>query len=223
MSASPAKPSCLIIGAGPGIGQAVAVAFAREGYNIALSSRTVSKLKALQATIEKAGGKSEAFECDAGDEAALRAMIGKVRQAMGDPEVLVYNAASARTGKPTSLTGERLAEDFRVNVGGALAAAQEVAPAMKAKGRGTILLTGGSFAYEPAANYATLSMGKAALLNLTYSLAQELGAAGIHVATVTVYGFVQEGTHFDPARIAQAYMRLHKQPPGHFQTEYVYK
>ena len=59
--------------------------------------------------------------------------------------------------------------------------------------------------------------------NLTFSLAQELGAHGIHVATVTVYGFVQSGTHYDPARIAEAYLRLHKQSPGHFQTEVVYK
>jgi short-subunit dehydrogenase len=223
MNASPAKPTCLVIGAGPGIGQAVAVAFAREGYDVALSARSAAKLKALQPVVEKAGGRATLYPCDAGDEAALRSMIGKVRAEMGGPEVLIYNAASAVTGKPTSLTSERLAEDFRINVAGALAAAQEVAPAMKANGRGTILLTGGSFAYEPAANYASLSLGKAALHNLTYSLAQEFGAAGIHVATVTVYGFVQEGTHFDPARIAQAYMRLHKQPPGHFQTEYIYK
>jgi len=217
------KPICLIIGAGPGIGQAVAVAFAREGYNLALSARTAAKLKALQPAVEKAGGRAQLYPGDAGDEAALRAMIAKVRQEMGDPDVLVYNAATAATGKPTSLTAQRLVEDFRVNVGSALTAAQEVAPAMKAKGRGTILLTGDSFAYEPAANYASLSLGKSALHNLTYSLAQELGGAGIHVATVTVYGFVQEGTHFDPARIAQAYVRLHKQPPGHFQTEYIYK
>jgi len=62
---------------------------------------------------------------------------------------------------------------------------------MKARRRGSIFFTGGSFAYEPAAEYSSLSLGKAALRNLTYSLAQELGAHDIHVATVTVYGFVQ--------------------------------
>ena len=112
---------------------------------------------------------------------------------------------------------------FDVLVIGALVAAQEAMPAMKTKNRGTILFTGGGFAYEPAMNYASLSLSKAALRNLTYSLAQELGAFGIHVATVTVYGFVQSGTHYDPGRIAEAFIRLHRQAPGHFQTEIVYK
>ena len=89
--------------------------------------------------------------------------------------------------------------------------------------RGVVVETFRAPAHEPAANYASLSLGKAALRNLTYSLAQELGGYGIHVATVTVYGFVQSGTHYDPARIAEAYLRLHRQAPGHFQTELVFK
>lgn len=217
------KPVCLVVGAGPGIGQATAIAFAREGFDIALSSRDAARLKALQPAIEKAGTRAHCYSADAGDESSLRKMIGKVRKDLGDPQVLIYNAAATHTARPTSLTRRNLVEDFQVNVVGALVCAQEVANAMKAAGKGTILLTGGGFAYEPAANYASLSLGKAALRNLAYSLAQELGSSGIHVATVTVYGFVQSGTHFDPARIAQAYIHLHRQPPGQFQTEQIYK
>lgn len=217
------KPVCLIVGAGPGIGQAAAIAFAREGYDIALASRNADKLKALLPAIEKAGARTLCYSANASDEASLRKLIGKVRKGLGDPQVLIYNAAATHTARPTSLTSRNLVEDFQVNVVGALVCAQEVAGAMKTAGKGTILLTGGGFAYEPAANYASLSLGKAALRNLAYSLAQELGSSGIHVATVTVYGFVQSGTHFDPARIAQAYVHLHRQQPGQFQTEYVYK
>ena len=217
------KPVCLIVGAGPGIGQSVAQAFARDGHDIALAARSLDKLRAFQPALDKLGAKSKLYAVDAGDEAALRGLFEQVRTDLGDPEVLVYNPASHGTGKATTLTGERLAADFRVNVTGALVCAQEAAKGMKTRGRGTILLTGGGFAHEPAANYASLSLGKAALRNLTYTLAQELGAFGIHVATVTVYGFVQSGTHYDPARIADAYLRLHKQRPGHFQTELVFK
>jgi len=217
------KPACLIVGAGPGIGQSVAQAFAREGYDIALASRHVEKLRAFQPALEKTGVASRAYGVDAGDEVSLRRLFAAVRKDFGDPEVLVYNPAAHGVGKPTALDGAQLAADFRVNVTGALICAQEAATAMKDRGRGTILLTGGGFAHEPAANYASLSLGKAALRNLTYSLAQELGGYGIHVATVTVYGFVQSGTHYDPGRIADAYLRLHKQAPGHFQTELVFK
>jgi short-subunit dehydrogenase len=217
------KAACLIIGAGPGIGHAVGAAFAREGYDIALAARHADKLRPLQASIEKAGAAAKIYGVDAGNEPSLRQMFADVRKDFGDPEVVVYNPAAHAIGKPTALNSEQLAADFRVNVTGALISAQEAAPAMKTRGRGTILLTGGGFAHEPAANYASLSLGKAALRNLTFSLAQELGAFGIHVATVTVYGFVQSGTHFDPARIADAYLRLHRQTPGHFQTEMVFK
>lgn len=217
------KPVCLIVGAGPGIGQAVALAFAREGYDLALAARQPERLKTLQPALEKLGAASRLYRVDAGSEPSLRELFAEVRRTFGDPEVVVYNPASHVVGKPTTLTSEQLVADFRVNVAGALTCVQEAAPAMKTRGRGTILLTGGGFAHEPAANYASLSLGKAALRNLTFSLAQELGAHGIHVATVTVYGFVQSGTHFDPARIAEAFLRLHKQTPGHFQTEVVYK
>lgn len=217
------KPACLIVGAGPGIGQSVAQAFAREGYAIALAARHPARLGELLREMERDGTPARAYGADAGDEDSLRRMFAAVRGDFGDPEVLVYNPASHSPGKPTTLRGEQLAADFRVNVTGALACVQEAAGAMKQRGRGTILLTGGGFAHEPAASYASLSLGKAALRNLTYSLAQELGAHGIHVATVTVYGFVQSGTHYDPARIAEAFLRLHKQKPGHFQTELVFK
>jgi short-subunit dehydrogenase len=217
------KPACLIIGAGPGIGHSVAQAFAREGYDIALAARQLDKLRALQPALDKAGAASRAYAVDAGDEGSLRALFATVRRDLGDPDVVIYNPAAHGVGKPTSLKAEQLAADFQVNVTGALVCAQEAAGAMKQRGRGTILLTGGGFAHEPAANYASLSLGKAALRNLTYSLAQELGGYGIHVATVTVYGFVQSGTHYDPARIAEAYLRLHRQAPGHFQTELVFK
>ncbi len=217
------KPACLIVGAGPGIGQSVAQAFAREGYALALAARHPAKLDEFRRELEQQGTAARAYAADASDEASLRQLFASVRADLGDPEVLVYNPAAHSPGKPTTLNAEQLVADFRVNVTGALLCAQQAAGAMKARGRGTILLTGGGFAHEPAANYTSLSLGKAALRNLTYSLAQELGAHGIHVATVTVYGFVQSGTHYDPARIADAFLRLHKQKPGHFQTELVFK
>jgi short-subunit dehydrogenase len=124
---------------------------------------------------------------------------------------------------PTQVPVERLVEEFRVNVAGALVAAQQIAPAMVKARKGTILFTGGGFAYEPAMKYASLSLGKAALRSLTYTLAQELGTHGVHVATVTVHGFIQTGTRFDPQRIAQAYVWLHRQPKGHFDIEKIHK
>lgn len=215
---------CLIIGAGPGIGSALAHAFAHEGYNISLMARHPQKLAELCSEVaKKTGRKISSHRCDAGNEQSMRSAIAHARKEFGEVEVLIYNAAGAAMGKPTTVPTQRLIEEFQVNVGGALIAAREVAGAMREAKRGTILITGGGFAHEPAPEFASLSLGKAALRSLTYTLAQELGASGIHVATVTVYGFVQTGTKFDPHKIARVYLELHHQPKGHFDTERVFK
>jgi short-subunit dehydrogenase len=219
-----ARPHCVVIGAGPGIGQAVALAFAYEGFNVSLMSRRPEKLAEACATIrQKTGRHADSHRCDASSEASVRSALAHARKQLGDPEVLVFNAVTHAMGRPTTIPLDRLIAEFQANVGGALVAAKDVAPAMRAKKRGTILFTGGGFAHEPAADFASLSLDKAALRSLTYTLAQELGADGIHVATVTVYGFVQTGTKFDPNRIAHCFINLHRQPKGHFDTEMVYK
>ncbi|PTU32590.1 SDR family NAD(P)-dependent oxidoreductase [Stenotrophobium rhamnosiphilum] len=215
---------CLVIGAGPGIGQAVAYAFAHEGYDIAMIARNPDKLTEACSLIRKKTGREvRAYEGDAGDARSLKTAIGRARRGLGEIEVMVYNAAVATLCRPTKLSPEQLLSEFQVNVGGALVAAQEVAKTMKVAKQGTILFTGSGFASEPAVNYASLSVGKAALRNLAHTLAQELGTDNIHVATVTVQGFVQTNTRFDPHRIAQAYVKLHKQRKGSFDIETIYK
>jgi short-subunit dehydrogenase len=215
---------CLILGAGPGIGQSCAAAFAREGYDLALASRRLEKVKPIAATIgETSGRRARAYAANAGDAASLSKLVESVRSDLGDPEVVIFNAAGDHHGKPLQIPADQWVEDYRVNVGGALTLAQLVAPAMKQRRRGTLLLTGGGFAHEPSAAFASLSASKAALRSLTFSLAQELGNDGIHVATVTVYGVVQTGTAFDPTRIAQHFLALHRQKPGAFETERIFK
>ena len=215
---------CLVIGAGPGIGSAVGMAFAREGFGVALASRNPARLQSHCDDIRRSTGRAaRPYTVDAGSEASLRSLFEQVTADLGPPEVVVYNAASAHKGRPTTVPAEQWLEDYKVNVGGALITAQLAAATMREAGHGSILFTGGGFAHEPSAPYASLSSDKAALRNLTYTLAQELGGYGIHVATVTVYGFLQVGTHFDPSRIAAAYVKLHHQTRGRFEIEVVYK
>lgn len=218
------KGVCLIIGAGPGIGRSCGLEFAQEGYDIALAARVPARLDGIAADIQnKWGKKARTYAVDAASPASIKALVDAVRADMGHIEIAIYNAAAPGRGLPSEVSAEALVEDFKVNVAGALCMAQNVAPAMVAAGRGTILLTGGGLAEEPAAAYTSNSLGKAALRNLTYSLAQEYGRKGLHVATVTVHGFVQAGTHFDPQRIAKAFTRLHRQHPGGYDIEVSYK
>jgi short-subunit dehydrogenase len=208
-------PLCIIAGMGRGISYAVARRFSAEGFAIGMIARDESLLRQIETEI----GGSRGCAADTGDEKALRAAV----RGFGAAEVLVYNASSGHAGPAISLSLEDAVRDFRVCALGALAAAQEVVPGMRSRRRGTILLTGGGLALKPAANLASLSMGKSAIRSLAFSLAEELEPAGIHVATVTICGFVQPGTHFDPDKIADAYWALHRQAPGQFEREVIYR
>lgn len=201
----------------------VARAFGKEGYVLVLIARTLTKLEDNAQSLKTLGYSVHSFAADAGDEASLVQAFTEIRAELGDPEVLIYNAAAFTFGKPSGLTSDALISDFRVNVAGALAAVQQVLPAMKANGKGTILFTGGGLALNPFAEVSSLAIGKAGLRSLAFSLAQEFKENGIHVGTVTICETVKPGTHFDPDTIAQSYLALHKQLPTEFETEIIYK
>ena len=162
-------------------------------------------------------------QADAADTTALTRAV----TASGPVSVLIYNAYRATMGDagPASIDPGELIADFRVNVAGALAAAQAVLPAMRAARAGTILLTGGGLALDPTGwlPAASLAIGKAGLRSLALTLHKELSPAGIHAGTVTIAGQIEAGTAFDPARIAEAFWDLHSDSDaGSFRGELVY-
>jgi short-subunit dehydrogenase len=213
------KPVCVVVGAGPGIGMAVARRFARGGYRPVLVARRADKLVPLVAALDQEGFDPVSIGADAAEPGAVQFAFGEIREKVGPVEVLVYNAAAVTQSTPSFLSPDQLVQDFKVSVAGALACAQQVVPQMRERGRGTILLTGGGFALRPMAALASLGVGKAGIRNLAHSLAEELAPAGIHVATVTVMGFVKPGTPFDPEKIAEVYWQLHQQPKEAWETE----
>ena len=86
----------------------------------------------------------------------------------------------------------------------AVTAAQEVLPAMRAAGRGTLLFTGSGVALKPWAPGAALGMQKAALRSYVFALADEVGPLGIHAATVTIQGVVGVGAGVRADRAGRA-------------------
>jgi short-subunit dehydrogenase len=201
---------CAIIGAGPGIGAAVARRFARSGMRVALLARTPERIEGIDC---------RTYQCDAERTSSIEDALGAVENDLGAVEVLVYNAAVAKRGSPLEVGAEQLVRELRVDVVGLLVAAQKVVPAMRATGRGTILVTGGGTALEPWPQMAALSAGKAAVRSLALSLHKELASEHIHAATVTIAGIVERGGKFDPDKIADVYWELHQQAPGSFEGE----
>ncbi|WP_043636485.1 SDR family NAD(P)-dependent oxidoreductase [Nonomuraea candida] len=207
----------VIIGAGPGIGQAVARRFAREGLPIGLIARSDQTLRAAAEAVARRGVPVVTAPADSTDQAGLNAALDEIVRTHGVPDVLVYNAAIIQADAPGELSVRAHQNAWAVNVVGALNAAAHLAPAMAARGKGTILITGGM--PEPKPQYVSLSLGKAGVRTLVTLLDQEYGSAGVHVASVTVAGPVAPGTDFDPDDIADHYWRLHTQPRDQWTRE----
>jgi short-subunit dehydrogenase len=196
----------LIVGAGPGISLHTAIKFGKEGFKVALISRSMESLQKHVNELKNDGIAAEGFTGDASSEESLKAAIDQVIQAHGKIDVLLYNAAAGTPGKPTTLNSDQLVRDFKISVAGALTSVQAVMPHME---NGTILLTGGGLALHPYADYASLAIGKAGIRNLAYSLHQELSPKGIYVGTLTIKGFVQEGTYFSAENIANEFYSMY--------------
>lgn len=127
-------------------------------------------------------------------------------------DVLIYNAAALRFG-PTidQVAPETFDDDVQTGLSSAMRAIQAVLPGMTAKGRGTILLTGGGLADYPNPMAVSLSAVKAGLRAAGQALFEPMKAQGIHVATVTVMVTVTPGS--DHARhIAEKYWEIHSAP-----------
>ena len=219
----PPAPVCTIVGMGPGLSQALAARFAAGGFAIGMVARTPSTLERMSALLEQQGAKSQGAVADVADAGALTRALAAVHAALGEPDVLIFNASTLRMAVPSQLEPADLAQDLAVNVGGALAAAQAVLPSMRARGSGCIIFTGGGSAFEPWVDAASLGVGKAAMRNLALAFARELAPAGIHAATVTVCGAIAPGTWYDPARIAEVFWDLHEDAPGAFRGEVLYR
>ena len=196
-----------IVGAGPGISLSTAKKFGSNGFKVALISRSKESLQKYEDELKNDGIDATGFPGDATLEESLTTAIDGVIKTYGKIDVLLYNAYAGSRGKSTTLSAEQLVEDFKVSVAGALTSVKLVLPHME---NGAIFLTGGGLALRPVANYASVAIGKAGIRSLAYSLHQELKPAGIYVGTLTIKGFVKEGTYFSPDNISNAFYSMYE-------------
>jgi short-subunit dehydrogenase len=198
----------LLVGAGPGLGSAIAHRFAAGGYRVTLVARSVDRLGDLARGLDDTGAEINTVEADASSPEDLRARMTELYSAKGAPGVVIYNAVLGAPDRLLSSTAAHLQEAYAVDVIGAIVVAQEAAPVMKVAGSGTMIVTGGGFADHPIPALATVSLGKAALRSAATILGADLGPDGIRVATLTIAGQIAAGTAFDPAHIAERYWQI---------------
>jgi NAD(P)-dependent dehydrogenase (short-subunit alcohol dehydrogenase family) len=182
-------PVAVVTGVGPGLGASLARRFAK-GYAVAINARRGDALTALAGEIRAAGGVALEVPCDIGDRAAIEAAFRTVRERLGPPEVLIYNAGSGAFGTIADITPEQFEASWRVNAFGAFVCAAQCAPEMISRGRGVMLFTGATAGVKAGARSVAFGPAKFAMRGLAQSLARDLGPKGIHVAWINVDGAI---------------------------------
>jgi len=170
--------AALVTGAATGIGRSAVLALARAGYDVAVnysSSEAAARETASQA--EKLGAKTLVMRCDVSDEPGVRAMLQQVKQRFGRLDVLVNNAGTTASWKPKDLETLSLEEwdrVFAVNVRGLFQVTRAAVPLLK-EAKGCIVNTASIVGLRPGPQPLPYAASKAAVVNLTKTLAWNLG------------------------------------------------
>ena len=175
-------PVCLISGAGPGTGSALARRFAEGGYRLALLARSEQRLAALENELSNA----KAYRCDVSDLAQVEATASAVERDLGKPTVVIHNAVGGAFGTFLEIDPQILNRNFQVNTMGLLYLARRFAPAMVSAAKGAIVASGNTSALRGKPGFAGFAPTKAAQRILAEAMARELGPKGVHVAYVVV-------------------------------------
>jgi len=212
-----------IIGAGAGISQSVAELFGSKGFKVVLISRNGDKLKGQVEKLNSAGIEASCIVGDAGDETSLLAALEESKALHGEPDVALYNAYAYNLKPLANETWESVKKQLDVNAGGAFNLLKYILPQYKARNSGKIFITGGSLGMQPMPRALALGIGKAALRNMVQAVSQETKGTNVHIATITICGFVKpEDPKYNPKAIAEQYWRLYEQQPGAYETEVMY-
>jgi 3-oxoacyl-[acyl-carrier protein] reductase len=170
--------AALVTGAATGIGRSAVLALARAGYDVAVnyaSSESAARETAAQA--EKLGVRVLVLKCDVSDEAGVRAMLAAIDKAFGRLDVLVNNAGTTASWKPKDLESLSLEEwdrVFAVNVRGLFQVTRAAVPLLK-KSKGCVINTASIVGLRPGPQPLPYAASKAAVINLTRTLAWNLG------------------------------------------------
>ena len=187
-----AKPVCLILGAGAGIGGNVAKRFARAGYHAVLARRSDQQgLDRLVGEIEAEGGSATGFIVNAVLEDSIERLVETVETGIGPIEVAVFNLGAqigSRTLANTSLKAFEVG--WRMATFGLFRLAQALFPHMERRGKGTLLVTSATAAMRGNAGQHSHAAAMAGRRMLCQTLNAEFAAKGIHVTHIVIDGAV---------------------------------
>lgn len=190
--------TAIVTGASSGLGAVFSNILGERGANVVLTARRTERLEEVAGNIIKGGGKAIAVSCDVGDAAQVKQMVATAAEHFGRVDILVNNAGTAGDGGPVPerLPDELFEQTVRVNLLGTWYCCREVGERMLRDGKGgsiiniaSIVGLGGQQNHPPA-YLAT----KAAVINLTRTLACSWGDRGVRVNCIAPGWFPSEMT-----------------------------
>ncbi len=191
-----------IVGAGPGVGLAVAERFGAEGFSVALIARNSTKLDGLVAQLKAKGIDAAGFAADVTDTAGLADALAKAATHFGSIDVLEYGPTATPDSllPPRRMTVENEQLHLDIAVLGAITAVNTVLPAMLERKSGALLFTTAASAQHPVSFTASFGVAAGAALNYARVLYQELKPEGIYSGIVSICGMVvQRGEENGPS------------------------
>ncbi|MBP3944726.1 SDR family oxidoreductase [Psychrobacter sp. K31L] len=221
-------PVAVVIGAGDATGSAVARRFAKEGFTLCVTRRSVEKLSALVSDIEAAGGVVKPFGCDARVEQEMVELFAHIEKDIGAIEVVVFNIGGNVHFSLLDTTERVYRKVWEMGALSGFLTGREAAKVMIPREKGTIIFTGATASVRGAKGFSAFASAKFALRALAQSMARELGPTGIHVAHTIIDGIIDtafirdnfperyalkdEDGILNPEHIAEQYWQLHCQP-----------
>ncbi|MFG6444130.1 SDR family NAD(P)-dependent oxidoreductase [Microbacterium sp. P06] len=203
-----------IVGAGAGLGAAVARRFGAEGFDIALISRDQGRVDALADGLTAEGFTARGYAANVRDSASLAAVLDRAGQELGPIEVLQYSPLPQKEFLRPVLetTPADLLGAFEFSIAAPVAAVHQVLQGMRFLGRGTVLFVNGGSAVRPVAQYAGTSIAFAGQSAYGQMIHDTLADDGIHVGQLIIPGAITAGhPQKDPTVLADTLWTMHSE------------
>ncbi len=194
--------SCVITGAGGGIGNAMARTFAAAGTRLMLLDQDADRLQALADELQAGGADVLTRNCNVADPASVEAAAAAADDAFGGGDILVNNAGILRAGSLADVSFADWNLMLSINLTGYFLCAQAFGRAMRANGRGSIVHVGSISGQVPQGFSGAYSVSKAGVSMLSRGLAVEWGEYGVRsnlVCPAMIRTPMSEALYVDPA------------------------
>lgn len=208
----------IVTGAGSGIGQAIAVLFAKQGAHVEVLDLQESAAQSTADRIVAEGGSAAASACDVGDQAGVKEVFAQIDARRPRLDILVNNAGVAHIGTLLTTAEADLDRLYRINIKGVYNCAQAAVERMTKRDGGVVLNLCSIAAQMGLSDRFAYSMTKGAVLTMTYSIAKDYIGQGIRcncicparVHTPFVDGYI---ANTYPGREAEMFQKLSAAQP----------